>query len=53
VQVRSADAERVTAVTLQTVGGEIAPVPFSTEHGAVQFDLPDSAIAAVAELHLE
>jgi hypothetical protein len=53
VQVRSADAEHVTAVTLQTVGGDIESVPFSKEHGAVQFDLPDSAIAAVAELHLE
>ena len=32
-------------------GGSIHPIPFGKDNGAIQFDVPDDAVAAVAELH--
>jgi hypothetical protein len=53
VQVCTADLDRVQAVTLQSLDGEITPIPFSKDGSGISFDVPGDTIAAVAELHLE
>ena len=50
VGVRTADCEKVKRVTLQHPGGAITPIPFKRENGGIQFDVPGSTVAAVAEL---
>lgn len=50
VCVRAADIEGVKSVTLQTLGGGIAEIPFGKDKGGVQFDVPGDTVAALAEL---
>jgi hypothetical protein len=53
VRVQTSDAARIRSVALHRLGEDRAqPVAFGREQDAVQFDVPDSSVAAVAEMGL-
>ncbi len=53
IYICTADSGQVRKVTLQHVGGVIEEIPFYSENGTVQFDIPGNTLAAVAELHTD